>query len=292
MKSEVFEKSFYTLFEFKLWHSYFLGIVLADDSLDYANSYPNDPLAQALLKRYDVRQFLRIVPDTATQVLMSQHRLQFQLTSTGFRIVGPASDVLTGMPPTLNTLADVKVELGTSFNFLFYTVDPLFTIYTSLVDHGSLKQQQPSDTYPKGRCYVLSSSSFFYLPSAKKHLYFSAFSSISVLPWQGPEPLPFQRLTITHQNSPSYYLPNSSQLTKQPLLYEAYYDTRASYWLYKGHNPQYQSLGGQSYPLLYHNPNTLNGTLPPATPANTFYVKDDPNNSDPNAPRHFESYIY
>jgi hypothetical protein len=288
MKKDLSRTSYKTLFDFTVSHMYYSFIGQPDGAVEFMYQEPDRPQARAF-RNYGVERFMRIVPDAATQVVLDRHRLRFQLSSAGFRVVAEVTDIQHADGSIEEGVALVPVAYGTNFTFLFYITDPQYFNYTD-IPAGLLPRLLPSQEYPKGNCFNISVDDSFY--SYDRQSYFGdLFPGGQLTDWTGPEERPLVMVTLSHNSQLPYYQDNTKRPRTDSIIYEVESAYISTNWVYKG-TRSFEGDKQGSCPLLYHNRYAMPGGLPAPTPANTFCVKDDPSNDDPNAPRHYESYIY
>jgi len=300
MSNETFLTGYNTLFEVEILHDYFISICRPDGSVIRSSDSSDDPQVEALRQQYNVERFWNIVPDTATQEYMTQRGLLIKHTGRGFRLLEPWVGVV-GSNNSIEKIVAAPIAFNTEFSFLAYLTDPLFSLYTDL-SMEQLAVMKPSVEHPSGQFY---SVSFDHVDEIHdRYLFYNLLFDATPQEWTGSEALPFAGLTIRHNANKSYYQPYSTlypyipqaRSLELPISYRLPLPSRTVTWIYKGSRIFDGDKEG-SYEMLHYG-GTVNGNTPipdglsSPTLANTFYVKDDPNNPDPNAPRHFETYIY
>jgi len=110
------------LFSCNIYHRYFLddGATAFDD---------NATLKEEQLGKYDLLDYMSVLPTEATATLFRGHKLQFKLSPSGFTMFIRAEE----NPPASGTFVPyIDLPQDTTFTFLLYVTDGLFENYSTV----------------------------------------------------------------------------------------------------------------------------------------------------------------
>ncbi|WP_210518779.1 hypothetical protein [Hymenobacter terricola] len=142
MLLETFTTGYETLFQVQILHRYFLNV--GTTAFDAAAPLPAvQPALAAARRAYAVQPFWRLMPDAATQEALRNARLLFKLLPDGFRV---------GVPTDGGHHPVVPLPDELDLNFLVYSTDPFFALYTD-IDRAVLDAFQPTPAAPQGQVF-------------------------------------------------------------------------------------------------------------------------------------------
>ena len=105
-----------------IYHEYFLN----DGLMPFDSS---ESLKKKQLSKYDVREFIDLIPTEETYRYLNSHKIIFKPTETGFRLLVQAEEIVEGSQDYTP-----KVSIPKDFNltFLLYVNDFLFENYSTV----------------------------------------------------------------------------------------------------------------------------------------------------------------
>ena len=153
-----------------IYHEYFLndGLIPFDSS---------ESLKQKQLSKYDVREFIDIIPSEETYHLLSSHKIIFKPLETGFTLIMQAEE--SKQNPQIYT-PKITPEKDTTLQFLLYINDFLFENYSTVNSIPNVPFYF-SNTKPASE-----GATFNYINLNNTHQAVSDFS-ISETTWRGME---------------------------------------------------------------------------------------------------------
>jgi hypothetical protein len=262
MPAEIFTTGYKALFQVRIQHRYFLDYWTTGFDYDQRER-PLDPLVAQGLKTaqraYDVQQFWRLEPSSATRELLRNQRLLFKRTAEGFCVLTPLRNEAEEPAVPLPQEAD--------FVFLAYLTDGAFPLYTDL-EPKWLEALNPTADQPRGSTLLLFNLSVDSL---------SLTDTLgNIEDWTGDEPggRPFAQLCIRHRQDSELDLLQGKYPWEQN--YSLVLNNRRTTWEYQGKRLRLETEEGtlDQFPLVRYGSVPLRAAkpdLPHPTAANTIY---------------------